>query len=107
MNDSMLAGLDGFRQCWSRTVMSMVWGQWLMLDTGLRATQTVLASEAPRRQGGAAELVAAALERMRKGLPPPREVYRSPYREQIDWTVFPAWARPSDPTLFEGCTHEG
>jgi hypothetical protein len=107
MNGSMFAGLDAFGQCWSRTMMSMVWGQWLMLDTGLQATQTVLASATPRLGGGAGELVVTALERAKKGLPPPHEVYQSPYREQIDWSVFPAWARPSDPTLFEGCTHEG
>jgi hypothetical protein len=44
---------------------------------------------------------------MSKGFAPPREVYLAPYRNQIDWTQFPDWARPSDPDLFEDCSHEG
>ncbi len=92
----------------SRTVNSMIWGQWLLLDTGFRATQTVLAAAAPVAEGATVGgLITQALERMKKGLPPPREIYLAPYRDQIDWAAFPDWARPSDPDLFEGCTHEG
>jgi hypothetical protein len=98
-------------ESWSRTVNSVIWGQWLMLDTGFRATQTVLAAATPAVEeapaGGCAELLTLALERMKKGLAPPREIYLAPYRDQIDWAAFPDWARPSDPDLFEGCTHEG
>jgi hypothetical protein len=48
----------------------------------------------------------AALERARQGLPLPRQVYEAQNRGRIDWSRFPAWARPSDPELFEG-GHEG
>jgi hypothetical protein len=51
------------------------------------------------------ERVAADLAN--KGLIPPKEIYEAPYRNQIDWSIFPAWARPSDPELFEECVHEG
>ncbi len=110
MTDSMFTQMEALRQSWSRTVTSMVWGQWLMLDTGFQATQTVLAGAAPvagAAAGGAERLIRLALERTKKGLAPPREVYLAPYREQIDWAAFPAWARPSDPDAFEGCAHEG
>jgi hypothetical protein len=53
------------------------------------------------------QLERLAAERVSQGLPPPREVYQAPYRNQIDWTRFPEWARPSDPELFEGTGHEG
>jgi hypothetical protein len=98
-------------ECWTRTLNSMIWGQWLMLDTGFRATQTVLAAAAPvaeekeKEEGGG--LLNLALDRMKKGFAPPREIYLTPYREQIDWTAFPDWAKPSNPEMFEGCTHEG
>jgi hypothetical protein len=48
-----------------------------------------------------------AAERISQGFAPPREIYQVPYRSQIDWSTFPDWARPSDPELFEGCSHEG
>jgi hypothetical protein len=52
-------------------------------------------------------LKSRALERMHKGLPPPREVYDAQNRSRIDWSASPDWARPADPELFEGCSHEG
>jgi len=121
MIDQMFPNLRAFQQYWSRTVASMVWGQWLVLDTGLQAAQTVLTSATtvppdssahPRRAAGAAKsgpqgLVDLAVERMGKGLAPPSEVYQTPYRNQIDWSKCPEWARPSDPELFEGSGHEG
>jgi hypothetical protein len=48
-----------------------------------------------------------AFERVSKGLAPPREIYQVPYRNKIDWGRFPDWAKPSDPELFEGSSHEG
>ena len=33
-----------------------------------------------------------------------RALYKTPYREQVPWELFPNWARPSDPV--EG-GHEG
>jgi hypothetical protein len=107
MNDLMSTQVEALRESWSRTMASMVWGQWLMVDTGFQATQSVLAAVAPVARGGAEGLLALAMERMKKGLPPPREAYLAPYRDQIDWTAFPEWARPIDPEAFEGCSHEG
>jgi hypothetical protein len=111
MVDSMINPLDDLRRSWSHAVTSLVWGQWLMLDTGFQATQSVLATAAPSAEGPASTaqvgLLDLALARIKKGLAPPREIYLAPYRDQVDWTKFPDWARPSDPELFEGCGHEG
>jgi hypothetical protein len=48
-----------------------------------------------------------AAELANQGLIPPKEIYEAPYRNRIDWSIFPAWARPSDPELFQDCGHEG
>ena len=48
-----------------------------------------------------------AIERVGRGLAPPAKIYDAPYRERIDWTRFPDWARPSDPEMFNGNPHEG
>jgi hypothetical protein len=99
----------------------VVRGQWSLLDSGLQAVQAVLASapdisttEATRhRQAaeaagvGVEELMQLALERTSKGLSPPKQIYEVPYRNRIDWSRFPEWARPSDPEMFEGSCHEG
>jgi len=110
MTDSIFTQMEALRHSWSRTVTSMLWGQWVMLDTGFQATQMVLARAAPVAGAGAngiEQLVALALERAKNGLAPPREVYLAPCRDRIDWAAFPAWARPSDPEVFDGCAHEG
>jgi len=110
MTDSMFNQMEALSHSWLCTMTSMVWGNWLMLDTGFQTTQTVLAGAAPvagGAAGGTEGLISLALERTKKGLAPPREVYLAPLRNQIDWAAFPDWARPSDPELFEGCSHEG
>jgi len=61
----------------------------------------------PSSEDEGRKLERQAAERISQGLAPPREVYRSPYRERINWEQFPQWARPSDPELFEGSGHEG
>jgi hypothetical protein len=48
-----------------------------------------------------------ALNRLSKGLAPPREVYQAQNLDRINWSLFPEWARPSDPDLFGECPHEG
>jgi hypothetical protein len=48
-----------------------------------------------------------AMERLHKGLAPPREIYDIRNRGRIDWARVPEWAQPADPESFEGCTHEG
>jgi hypothetical protein len=110
MVDTTIAELDDLRlTCW-RAVTSLWWGHWAIVDAGLQVTQTVLATAAPAPppvspvSEGLAE---RALARAKKGLAPPREVYQAPYRDRITWAEFPAWARPCDPELFEGCSHEG
>src|SRR5271169_1187263 len=113
MNEQALTNLEVLGRNWAQTVTSVVWGQWAMLDAGLQAAQRVLATASPagrRREVGAGEpeaVVRHAMERMRKGLASPREIYQAPYRNRIDWSQFPDWARPCDPELFEGTGHEG
>jgi hypothetical protein len=113
MIEQMVPDMKAFRQSWSRTVTSLVWGQWIMLDSGLRAAQAIFQAAsaapgaAPPRRSRADDLVSRAMERLRLGLAPPREIYQSPYRNQIDWSQVPEWARPSDPEMFEGSGHEG
>ena len=53
------------------------------------------------------ELLKLAMTRVQRGLAPPPELYRVRDRSLIDWSVFPEWARPIDPEVFEGCSHEG
>jgi hypothetical protein len=48
-----------------------------------------------------------ASERVRQGLAPPKEIYDAPYRDRIDWSQFPEWAKPTDPEVFHDCGHEG
>jgi hypothetical protein len=53
------------------------------------------------------ELVKQALARVQRGLAAPREIYDVQHRNRIDWSKFPSWARPIDPSVFDGCCHEG
>jgi hypothetical protein len=52
-------------------------------------------------------LVALAKQRAAEGWAPPAEIYRVELRREIDWSEFPAWARPVDPEVFDRCCHEG
>jgi hypothetical protein len=107
MNEHVSATAQAFGQSWPRTVTSLVWGQWLLLDTGLRAAETVLGAASAVTRGGPDKLIERAKARVSMGLAPPPEIYRTPYRDRIDWGQFPDWARPSDPELFSECPHEG
>jgi hypothetical protein len=115
MNDQALVSFQEFSRNWARTMTSMLCGPLVMLDTGLQAAQKVLAATArtPGRpaldpgEAGLDAVVRHAADRMAKGLAPPREIYQAPYRNRIDWSRFPDWARPVDPELFEGSGHEG
>jgi hypothetical protein len=83
----------------------------------LQAALPVPAAEGvkPQRRGGPAaptkddlaEIERLALERARQGQPVPPALYDVTYRDRVDWCRFPEWARPSDPELFQDCTHEG
>jgi hypothetical protein len=104
--------------------MSLLGCQWEFFayqhQVGLRLMETVLRPPArtgansakavePTAQTGEEfrRLECQAAERIRQGLAPPKEIYETPYRDRIDWSKFPVWARPSDPELFEDCVHEG
>jgi hypothetical protein len=125
MTDPTFTKVRDVNRYWSQVVTSLVWGQWQVLDAGLRATSKILeaASQAPAdeavQSGGTPEpaapslasaveeLVQVAGKRVAQGLAPPREIYKAQYRKQIDWSKFPEWAQPSDPEVYEGCAHEG
>ena len=95
---------------WSRAFASLVWNQWKMLDAQYEAGIELLGAVRGEAAGTASALETLeqyAVERVRKGLPPPREVYEVHNRGRIDWSRFPEWARPTDPEAFEGCAHEG
>jgi hypothetical protein len=60
-----------------------------------------------RKTSYSKEIIKLAEKRMRLGFAPPPEIYRIENRRRIDWFRYPAWARPVDPEVFEGCCHEG
>jgi hypothetical protein len=62
---------------------------------------------AARIDPATADMMDRALKRIEKGLAPPPEIYQTQYRHKVDWSKLPDWARPSDPEVFEGTTHEG
>jgi hypothetical protein len=120
MMDEVIANIRCVNRSLSRVTIGLLRGQWACLDAGFRTADKLLeaAAEPPagvdvrarpgaEAVGGLEALVGRALERARKGLPPPRVLYDVKYREQIDWLRFPAWARPSDPEVYTGCGHEG
>jgi hypothetical protein len=121
MINPMFTNMRAVAESWSHTLASVVRSQWMLLDTGLQAAQALLAStsavvptgKAAHRRAietagyGTEVLINLAVQRMRKGLAPPRQIYEAQYRNRIDWSQFPEWVRPSDPELFEGASHEG
>ena len=117
-------------QSWSRAVTSLLECQRQLLEAQLQAGRQALEETINRAaalrvfpaEGGATRspilaeadvaaearrLEQVALDRARQGLVPPREIYAAPYRNRIDWTRFPEWAKPSDPELFADLAHEG
>lgn len=102
---------------WVHDLLGYQWKLWrVQCQIGIGIMESVLTStpgESVVREESDAdvaklhELERLAGERARRGLPPPREIYDTPYRERINWAAFPAWARPTDPELFEECSHEG
>jgi hypothetical protein len=103
-------------QSWVRAMADAVCNHWELANAQYHWGMTVLQAlrSGPwgtagglAKPGDTASLEARAQERMRQGLPPPREIYDVQNRGRIDWTTVPDWARPVDPELFEGCGHEG
>jgi hypothetical protein len=111
-------------ECWSQHVAGVLAWQWNLFETqyqvGLKIMEVALRIPgnpepvSDERKGAAPQtgdelhrLESLALERARKGLAPPRELYEVPYRDRIDWSKFPGWARPIDPEVFQELGHEG
>lgn len=117
MAEQTFPSLKVLQHYWSRTLLSALQSQWIMLETSLLTARTVLRSATPARtrdvpvsrasNAGAQDLIGIAVQRMKNGLAPPREIYLAPFRNLIDWSSFPDWARPSDPEMYEGTSHEG
>jgi hypothetical protein len=110
MFDLMFSPWRGAADYWVRAVESWAWTQWRLCDAQYAAGIDLLdavAGPPAVRTTSVQDLERRALERVRRGLPPPREVYEVHNRGRIDWSRFPEWARPTDPEAFEGCGHEG
>jgi hypothetical protein len=109
MNTLAFPPLGTIPECWSRAITSLMWHQWKLLDAqygaGLDLLGVVTGESA--KASALETLERFALERVHKGLPPPREIYNAQNRNRINWSLFPEWARPVDPELFEGSAHEG
>jgi hypothetical protein len=106
----LLPPYQGVYECWSQAVTSLVRNQWLLLDAQYAAGIELLDAAAGSRAAAAPAkqtLEQYALARVQQGLSPPREIYDAHNRGRIDWSRFPAWARPIDPEAFEGTAHEG
>lgn len=107
------------RQHWSDVMTSLLGYPWKVWDMQCQIGMSIV--DSMLRMTGGREMLSIelktmerlssleeqALERLRKGLSPPREIYELPYRGRVNWSEFPIWARPTDPEVFEGCSHEG
>lgn len=103
----------------SKAATTLLWCHWKLVDARYEVAARwldMLREPAPSEERPVAlaaeppsskEIARQAAQCMRKGLPPPPEIYEVQNRSLIDWAQFPEWARPSDPELFEGCAHEG
>lgn len=122
----LLSDFLGVYGSYARAVTRLAWqNQWQLLDVQYRAgvrllntlaggsiaqeTRSPRASPVPAMPGltKSQNLEQHAVQRLRQGLAPPREIYQIPHRGRVDWSTLPEWARPCDPELFEGCSHEG
>ena len=109
MNVLTFPQFGGVSEWWSRAITNLMWHQWKLLDAQYGAGIDLLGAVAgsPAAPSALETLEQYSLERTRKGLAPPREVYNAQNRGRIDWSRFPEWARPIDPEVFEGSAHEG
>ncbi len=122
MNDTIIPNSRESYSPWLEMMSNVVWGQWRLLDAQYQASLDLLKTLARPKEsqagpappateviasGGLSDLEGRALERVRKGFPPPPEVYLAQNRNRIDWSRFPEWAWPMDPELFTGTSHEG
>jgi len=79
----------------------------LRIPAGEEASSKEKTEAAPEKTDEFRRLEREAAERVKRGLAPPKEIYGTPFRDRIDWSRFPEWARPIYPEVFEGCGHEG
>jgi len=121
MTTPLQFGIQTFCKHWFSAATTLLACQWKLFEAqcqaGLRIAEAALggapadkpaASAAPDQRHKVAPAAACdvrllerrAAECISLGLAPPREIYKAPYRSQIDWEKFPNWARPSDPELF-------
>jgi hypothetical protein len=123
MNDPQPTKPQTVYEYWSQTVMDVLAWQMEFVETQrqvghmlveaalqpARASAPVAGPSAgkPSIADELQRLEALAIERVRKGLALPRDLYSVPYRNRVDWSRFPEWARPIDPELFEDSGHEG
>jgi hypothetical protein len=126
MTTPLEIGIQTFFKHWFSAAKTLLACQWKLFEVqyqaGLKITEAALGG-APADKPSARiapvarpvvppaavdvrQLERRAAECISLGLPPPKDIYKAPYRSQIDWEKFPNWARPSDPELFEG-SHEG
>jgi hypothetical protein len=113
MNDLMFRGYRTF----SRAISTALWNQLRLLDAqcrfGIQIREAVVGptpvedAPAEHKEEQGRQLKEQTEERLRRGLAPPREIYDVQNRSRIDWGKVPCWAWPTDPDLFEGCSHEG
>jgi hypothetical protein len=110
MTDRLEAKAQTVSERWSCAVARLLTCQWKLFESQYESGMKIMRSLLDTPAGAADELrrlEQRAAERVRQGLAPPPEMYKTPYRERIDWSRFPEWARPIDPELFEECAHEG
>ena len=124
MNELQASERQIFCRSWSQMVTSLSafpWKLWAdQYQIGLKLMEDIYrqpaSAEVSFKRGNEAAsqtvdefrgLERQAAERVRQGFAPPKEIYELPYRDRIDWSKFPDWARPTDPELFQGCAHEG
>jgi hypothetical protein len=100
------------------TVKDLTWNQWRLLvaqsECGSALWKALLGASGPASpsSGEQAKVVESgglekvAIERLKSGFAPPREIYDAQNRDRIDWSSVPGWARAPDPEIFEGA-HEG
>src|SRR4051794_6624637 len=103
---------------WSQALADMLASQLRLLkapyDMGCEIIEESLRQRTCAKEGHRGPVcdefrVIKALPRKRgkRGLSLPAMIYRSPYRDRVDWASFPPWARPVDPEMFQECGHEG
>jgi hypothetical protein len=97
---------------WKCSVNQIHFGINLMDSLAVGSKAEIVPSDAKEKAGAEMDnqpdnLGKLAMARMKSGYAPPREIYDVRNRGKIDWSTVPEWAKPVDPDVFEGCSHEG